>query len=47
MKNKCIAIIQKQMEIKIENENYHLMMRVLQSFDANLKRFSWNDFDTF
>ena len=26
-------------------ENYHLMTRVLQNFDANLKRLLWNGFD--
>ena len=26
-------------------ENYHLMMRVLQKFDVNVKRLLWNGFD--
>ena len=25
-------------------ENYHMMIRVLENFDVNLKRLSWNSF---
>ena len=36
-KDKCIAIIQKQIIMKTTYESYYLMTRVLQNFDANLK----------
>ena len=40
MKDKCIAIIQKQIIMK----DYHFITRVLQNFEANLKRLLWNGF---
>ena len=39
MKNKCIAIIQKKIMMKII-----IWWVLLQKFDANLKRLSWNCF---
>ena len=39
MKGNCIAIIQKKIHMKII-----IWWLVLQNFDANLKRLSWNGF---
>ena len=43
IKDKSIAIIQKQ----IIKKNYYSMMGVLQNFNINLKRLSWNGFGEF